>query len=200
MVRGDRQGACWLVALIATLVLAGCGEGSSDSSRIDFWSPAVGPDDVISPQVSCGGGTLWLPLKWGSVPDETNELAAYIGRFKYKTVDGEKKLVAQFGALVSGIDPGLHGIAANTFPPEVVPVSVGLTSCPVVRKGQNILLGLFALDTGWVAPTSLDTSFIARLTEEAVGVERPKASSESAARLTEKALAAGWVTAIYGPK
>src|SRR6476646_7266100 len=200
---GSRRHARWPVALAVALMLAGCGKASSeepanglsDSSKIDCGSPAVGADGVISPRVSCGAGTLWLPLKWGSVPDGTDEIAVYIGRFKYKTVDGARKLIAPFGSLVSGIEPGLHGIAANTFPPGAVPANFGSTSCPLVRKGQNILLGLFAFDTGWAGPGSLEAGFTARLTEEVLGVEQPKASSKSATRLTEKALGVGRVTA-----
>jgi len=160
----------------------------------------VGTDGVISPKVSCGAGTLWLPLKWGSVPEGTDELAVYIGRFKYGAADGVKKPVAQFGALVSGIDPTLHGIAANTFPPEIASAGFFGSSCPPVRTGQDILLELFALDTRGAANVSPDADFGTRVTEEALGVEQPATNSEFAMKLSEETLAAGRIAATYGPK
>lgn len=166
-----------LAMLIAALMVAGCGQSSSESSEIDFWSPAVEADGVISPRVSCGAGTLWLPLKWGSVPSETEELAVFIGRFKEG--DGAERLrTMPFGALVSGIDPGVRGIAANTFPPDVIPASFGPVSCPLARRGQRIHLELFALDhmRPAVSSASLSPDLVIRLANEALAVGRFTAS------------------------
>jgi len=207
MFRGDRRGAFWLAALMVASMLAGCGSGSSsdpatmsDRAAIDFRSPGVGTDGVISPQVSCGAGTLWLPLKWGAVPKGTAELAIYIGRVEYENVDGAKKFVAPFGALVYGIDPALHGIAANTFPQGVGPAGYYGRSCPSVRTGQDILLALLALDRRGAAPPSLTADFGTRLAEETLRVEQPATSSEPAMKLLDETLAVGRITATYGPK
>lgn len=195
----------WLLGLlVAGLILVGCGQESSDSSTsgsttIDFWSPAVQANGVISPRVSCGAGTLWLATKWGAVPEEAEELAVYLGRFKYETVDGARRLVAPFGALIYEIDPELRGIAANTFPPEVGPTYFG-QNCLPVRRGQNVLMALYALGNGAATPQAMTADFATRLTEEALGVKRPGTRSEPAARFLENTLATGHFTATYGPK
>jgi hypothetical protein len=186
--------------LVIALMIGGCGQGSPDSSTIRFESPAVQANGVISPRVSCGAGTLWIPLKWGAVPSGTEELAVYIGRFKEAGEAGAHGVKVPFGALVSGIDPRVHGIAANTFPPEVVPAVFGPVSCPPVRKGQNILLEVFALDEEGSAPTSLGSGSAARLTEEALEVGRFAAGAEPETTLAEEALAVGSLTATYGPR
>ena len=111
-----------LGVLAVALMLAGCGsessgnQESSGTSRIQLESPAVRADGVISPHVSCGLGTIWLPLKWSSPPSGTKELILYFGRFKKETVDGAQGVRVSFAAMITGISPELHGMAANTFP------------------------------------------------------------------------------------
>jgi hypothetical protein len=192
----------WLGGLAVALVLTGCGAASSGSERIAFGSPAVRDDGVISAHYRCGGGTIWLPLKWGSLPADTKELALYIGRFRAGTFAGSPSLMVFFGTLITGIDPAVHGIATNTLPPGSIPASYRtFYSCPSERRGQEILLAVFAFDRvrREPPPASLSAGFVTGLTEELVGVDGSDPGSESAAKLIDEALAVGRFTATYGP-
>jgi hypothetical protein len=194
---GMLRGGLGLLAV--TLALAGCGGGSSGTSTIDLRSPAVRSDGVIKSRYRCGAGSLWLPLEWGPVPSDTKELVAYIGRFKYKDLNGARKLVVPFGDLITHIKPSRRNMPANTFPPGVGWAAFGPISCPLARRGQNVLLELFALDrtrANWELKGRLAT----RLTEEALDQDGPSTSSKSPGKLTQDALAAGHLVATYGPR
>ena len=194
----------WRLGILAIgLMLVGCGQASSDgstitrskvdSSKIDFWSPAVDADGVISSEYSCGGGTFWFPLKWGSVPGDTKELIVFIGRYKNDTVDSPEGLTVTFGGQVAHIGPKIHGIEANTFPsPEVIPAYFeGSHSC-AIQNGETYLLKLFALDHLREVPSaSLSAGFVTGLAEEALGVGGFAGDSAAETKLTKEALAVG---------
>jgi phosphatidylethanolamine-binding protein (PEBP) family uncharacterized protein len=192
----------WLGVLAVALILGGCGQASSkESSTIRFWSPAVQANGVISPRVSCGAGTIWLPLKWGTLPDGTKELVLYFGWFKDKAAGGRRKIVVPFGSVIYKIKPSAHGIAANTLPSESEFLYFTLNNCQPVRKGQSYLVELFALGHPQQAvPETLNASFVTGITEEALGKGRFAGDSEVETRLREEALAVGRLTATYGPK
>ncbi len=178
-------------------LLGGCGSnGTPETSTIHFKSPAVGADGVIRADYECGAGTLWLPTKWGPIPPQTEELAVYIGRFKYKKVDGEKKLVVPFADLISHIKPSVRHIAANTFPPGISWSALGSNSCPTARLGQNILMELFAFDQS-TSSRELNSRVATRLTEEALSGS--DAESRVPGRLTQDAAGRGQFIATYGP-
>jgi hypothetical protein len=197
----------WLLGLTLTLSLAlwGCGSESPERSTIDFTSPAVQANGVIRPNVRCGTGTLWLPMEWGPVPPDTEELAIYIGRYEHKKVDGKRKLVIPFGDLISHISPSLHGIEANTLPVKSRWSAFGTSSCPaeqgekVVRKGQSILLQLFALDRTRRF-RRLSRSLATELTEESLRQDGLASRSASAGELTGETLGTGQIVATYSPK
>lgn len=192
-----------VVALVLGALLTGCGQGSPESSRIQFGSPAVGANGVISPRYRCGAGTIWLPLRWGSVPEDARELVLYLGRFEAKSGGGKGKgFEVPFGVFMTGIKPSLRSIEANTFPPGLVPLAFHTSnSCPSQGKRRNLLVELFALDQpGQVAPQSLGASFVTRLTEDALGVPEPAAKSALAEKLIENAQAVGVFTATYGSR
>jgi len=204
-VRADPMRALrlWLVLLAMGLVLGGCGGGSSseDSATIRFWSPAVQPNGVISPRVSCGLGTIWLPLKWGSLPSGTKELVLYFGWYKKDEKRPGQGVVIPFGSVIRKIKPSFHGIAANTLPPESEFSYFTVNNCQPVRKGQSYLVELFALDHPQQAvPASLNVGFVTGITEEALGMGRFAGNSEFETKLSEEALAVGRFTATYGPK
>jgi hypothetical protein len=202
--RGFR--VCQLGVLAIVLMLAGCGESSSEeSAKIRFESRAVLPNGEISPSYECGFGSVWLPLKWGSVPPETEELVLYFGRFKENAGAGSPKIKVPFAILITDIDPTVREIETNTLPEGVVPVVYKIpNSCPSARNGQNIVMQLFALDgerqlTAEGVFPSLDKESVAQLTEDALGMEQSSETSELAATLTEEALGSGSFTATYGP-
>lgn len=190
-----------LGVLAAGLLACGCGQGSaaSPSSTIRFGSPAVGADGVISPRVSCGEGTIWLPLKWGALPSGTKELVLYFGWLRWKAERGKRRLAVPFGSIISKIEPSVHGIAANTLPAGAAWSYFTVNNCQPVREGQEYLVELFALGHSQRAvPEPLNARFVTGLTEEALGMGRFGGSSESATRLSEEALATGHFTAAYG--
>jgi hypothetical protein len=186
------------ILAICVLALAGCGGGSPETSTIDLRSPAVLADGTIRASTSCGAGSLWLPLKWGAVPSGTKELAIYMGRFKYKKVDGARKLIVPFADLVSQIDPSQHGLAANTIPSGAAWSDFGQLSCPPARKGQNVLQEVLAFDRA--RPNrQLDPLLAARLTKEALEAGVADTSPRSPGALTDEATGIGRIIATYGP-
>ena len=188
----------WGLGLIAaTLALSGCGGGESSpvTSVIDLKSPGVGADGVIKPTVFCGWGSLWVPLKWGEVPEDTKELAIYIGRFKYVKEGGSRKLVVPFADLVSKFKPTEHQLVANVLPEGVSWSYFGANCLP--RKGQNILLEVFALDR--VHHRAMKKPLATRLTEEALEHPHPSEGPRSPGELTSDAAAIGRLIATYGP-
>lgn len=193
----------WLGVPAVALMLVGCGQQSSSQtpaggSSIELSSPAVGADGVISPHVKCGAGTIWLPLKWGSIPSETEELILYFGRVRRVAVDGAQRIRVPFADMLSGINPELHGMAANTFPLGAEPLNFGFAeNCLPVRTGQKLLVELFALDHPQGVPPN--DEFVTRLAEEALGVAQYATASKAASEFREDALATGRFTAIYGP-
>ncbi|MFL5900635.1 MAG: hypothetical protein ACJ75S_05495 [Solirubrobacterales bacterium] len=141
-------GARGLGLAAALLTLGGCGDtpsGVATPSAVEFKSPAVS-DGIIQPSVRCGGGALWLPLKWGAVPAGTKELAIYFNRFKYKQVGGRRKLVIPYADLIYHIKPSVHEIPANTLPSTIAWSDVGRINCPLAKRNPTVLLQLFAFD------------------------------------------------------
>ena len=201
-------------ALAVALLVCGCGQGSSastsstirgssasTSSTIHFESPAVQANGVISPRVRCGAGTIWLPLKWGSLPDGTKELVLYFGWFKNEAGAGGRQIKVPFGSVIRKIKPSVHGIAANTLPSGSEWSYFTVNNCQPKREGQSYLVELFAVDHPQLAvPEPLNAAFVTGITEEALGVGRFGSSSEAETRLSEEALASGRFIATYGPK
>jgi hypothetical protein len=188
------------------LMLGGCGEASPESASqaapntttIRLESPAVQTNGLIVPDVACGAGTIWLPLKWGQPPKGTEELVLYFGRFEEKAGD-PRSVAVSFAAIITGISPELRGMAANTFPPgSEYKYFVSLKNCPPVREGQHFLVELFALDGARGVPQ--DDDFATRLAEEALRVEQPVTSSPAAEDFRDEALGVGQFTAVYGPE
>jgi hypothetical protein len=166
------------------------------TSVIDLKSPGVGADGVIKPSVHCGQGSLWVPLEWGALPADTKELAIFIGRFKYVKEEGTRKAFVPFADLVSKIDPAEHKLIANVLPGGVSWSFFGTLSCPPMRKGQNILLELFALDR--VHQREMKQHLATRLTEEALKHPHPSEGPRSPGKLTSDTAAIGRMIVTYG--
>jgi hypothetical protein len=195
-----RRRTAALAPILVALALAGCGgSGSSEPSTIAFKSPAVQADGAIRSNVFCGLGSLWLPLEWGAAPDGTKELAIYMGRFKYKKVEGGRKLVVPFANLIWHINPNLRRNGANYLPEEAAWSRAGPVSCPR-KDGQNILQVLFALDEV-KDQRNVGMKEAIQLTEEALA--RRKAgtmvNSKSPAKLMEDTAGIGQFVATYDP-
>jgi hypothetical protein len=202
---------------VAALVAAGCGESGSgsdssqdrrssteerstreDPARIRFESAAVRADDVISPRFECGGGSVWLPLRWGAVPPDTEELVVYLGRFIPRKGADPRRLSVPFGIFITKIDPSIRGIPTNTLPPESSYVTYKpFNSCPQGRRGQNILLRLFALERP-VYWRSLSSDAVIEFTESALGMGTSSPAVKWLAELSDQTLASSRIVATYG--
>jgi hypothetical protein len=185
-----------LITAVAILGLAGCGGGSTPvTSALDLKSPGARPNGVLDSSVFCGWGSLWVPLEWGEVPEDTKELAILLARFKHVNEGGKPKLVVAFADLVSKFKPSEHKLVANVLPEGVTWSWFGTNCLP--RRGQNILLEVFALDK--VRKREVDKRLATRLTEEALKQPHPREGPRSAGELTSDTAAIGRLIVTYGP-
>jgi len=187
------------LGLLAVALLAGCGQSTPESSpEMRLESPAIRADGVISSRYLCGGGSIWMPLRWKSVPPETKELVVYLGRFSRDGKAGSPQIEVPFGIWITQIDPSTRGIPTNTLPPDSGAVTYRMfNSCPP-RKGQSILLKLFALQRPLHPPARPASNSAVELTEAALGIDRFAATSKWVEDLTEQALASDQIVATYG--
>jgi len=204
MMRGGlKKGAwyAWTLGLIAAaLALASCGGSSSPpvTSVLELKSPGVQANGDLKPGIHCGWGVLWVPLKWGEVPEDTKELAIYLGRFKYAKGNGERKVVVQFADLVSKFKPTEHRLVANVLPEGVNWSYFGTNCLQQPQKGQRVLLEVFALDR--IHDREIKRRLATRLTEEALADPHPTEGPRSRGKLTEDATAVGHLITTYaGP-
>jgi len=202
MTQGNLKKAGWRVSVLAlvaaAVALAGCGGGSDPpvTAAIDLKSPGIQANGELDPSVRCGWGSLWVPLKWGEVPDGTKELAIYLGRFKNVKKDGERKAVVHFADLVSKFKPTEHQLVANVLPQGVSWSWFG-TNCllPLQGRGQSILLEVFALDR--IHERKMTRNLATRLTEEALADPNPTEGPRSPGELTGDAVAVGRLITPY---
>jgi hypothetical protein len=192
-------GYAWGLGLVAAaLLLASCGGGSSApvTSAIDLKSPGLQANGELKPSTRCGWGSLWVPLNWGKLPEDTKELAIYLGRFKNANEGGKQKVVVQFADLVSKFKPTEQRLVANVLP-EGVSWSYFGTNClpPAQGRGQSILLEVFALDR--IRERTMTRNLATRLTEEALADPNPTEGPRSPGELTGDAVAVGRLIAPY---
>lgn len=195
----------YAVALLGVALLAGCGgDSSSDaasegSSEIVFESPAIGADGVISPGYECGGGSIWLPLRWSPAPEGTKELVLYFGRYHYvKRGNEEPRVKVPFGILVTKLDPARRGVNALPQEAESTLTYHPFQSC-VPQRGQNIILQLFALGRPLPTPEA-DTDTVYDMVETLLGEKSGQKNPRWVKELTEESLATAQIKATYRPK
>lgn len=193
-----RWGAVGLAALLALLWASGCGSDSSQIAVIPLESPGgVGANGFLSSSVRCGSGSLWLPLKWGAVPDGTKELAIYLGHFK-RDPGGQRKPVVTFADLVYHISPSLHQNEANYIPDKAQWTTVGEPSCPAPWGNLEIVQAVFAFDRTRVRHLTREEA--TRLTEEALKEKRgSRPVSGPPGPLREDAAGVGTFVTGYAP-
>jgi hypothetical protein len=200
--REDPRKTMWCALALALALtgmgvgLAACGSDSPVTSAIDLKSPGVQPNGVTKPSVFCGYGSLWVPLEWGDVPEDTKELAVYLGRFKYVKEGGERKAIVQFADLVSKFKPTEHRLVANVLPEGASWSYFGNNCLP--RHGQSILLEVFALDRAQ-RERPMNRKLATRLTEEALEHPHPVEEPRSPGELTNDTTAIGRLFVTYGP-
>jgi hypothetical protein len=202
MMREGYKKAAWHVlvpAMVAMAIgLAGCGSSSTPATQtIDLKSSGVKANGELKQSVRCGWGSLWIPLDWGKVPDDTKELAIYLGRFKYAKGSGERKVDVQFADLVSKFKPTERRLTANVLPTGISWSYFG-SNCVTNGKGQHVLLEVFALDR--IHKRAMTRSLSTRLTEEALADPSSPEDPRSSGELTEDATAIGRLITTYtGP-
>jgi hypothetical protein len=179
-----------LVLIVGVLALAGCGGSSSPvTSALDLKSEGVTADGELKSNVRCGWGSLWVPLEWGEVPDETKELAILLARFEYVKAGGKRKPEVLFADLVSKFKPTERELVANVLP-EGVSWSWFGKNCVTSPKGQHLLLQVFALDNVR-SPRNMKRQLATRLTEEALAEPEVTEGPRSPGELTEDTAAVG---------
>jgi hypothetical protein len=163
------------------LVLASCGTGGASNATtkgpsIRFGSPAVTAAKVIPPRYKCDNRTIWLPLKWGTLPARTQELALYIVRFGVPKVasGGQVKAEIKAEALVLGLHSTLHRLKRGKLPPGALiaihaangePQSV----CPRKGVAENLLFRIYALNRKLHITKSSKVNPLQEVTREAIG-------------------------------
>jgi len=191
--------AALAITAAALLALGGCGGSSASvTSVIDLKSEGIQANGELKPSIRCGWGSLWVPLEWGSVPDDTKELAVYLGRFKNVKENGERKVEVQFADLVSKFKPTERQLVANVLPEGVSWSWFGENCIPRASKDARVLLAVFALDH--VRHRAMNRALAKRLTEEALADPNPTEGPRSPGELTEDATAVGRLITTYtGP-
>ena len=187
----------WGVGLVATvLALASCGAGSSPpvTSVINLKSPALQANGKLKASTRCGWGSLWIPLEWGNLPEDTKELAIYLGRFKDARENGKRKVAVHFADLVSKFKPTEHRLVANVLPDGASWSYFG-TNCVQPGKGQHVLLEVFALDR--IHERAMKRNLAIRLTKEALANPNPTEGPRSSGQLTGDAVAVGRLIVPY---
>lgn len=181
----------------AALTLASCGGGSTPvTSVIDLKSPGLQANGELKPSTRCGWGSLWVPLEWEKLPEDTKELAIYLGRFKHTKEGGERKVVVHFADLVSKFKPTERRLAANVLPEGVSWSYFGINCLsPPKGRGQSILLEVFALDR--IHKRTMTRNLATRLTEEALANPNPTEGPRSPGELTGDAVAVGRLITPY---
>jgi hypothetical protein len=184
--------------LFAALALANCGGGSSPSvtSVINLKSSGLQANGELKQSTRCGWGSLWVPLEWGKLPEDTKELAIYLGRFKDTKENGKRKVVVHFADLVSKFKPTEHKLVANVLPSGISWSYFG-TNCvlPQSGRGQSILLEVFALDR--IHERTMTRNLATRLTEEALAHPNPTEGPRSPGELTGDTVAVGRLITPY---
>jgi hypothetical protein len=141
------------------LMLASCGSSggspttaTAEGPSIPFGSPALTAARVIPARYKCNNRAVWVPLKWGTLPEHTKELALYIVRFGSPKVaqGGAVKAEVKAEALVLGLHSTLHELKRGKYPHGAL-IAIhahpgeALSICP--RKGvvENLLFRIYAL-------------------------------------------------------
>jgi len=137
--------------------LAGCGGSSTPSIAekppIRFTSSALTRGRQVPASYHCDPRIDWLPLHWGTLPANTQELALYIVRFgpPRAVQGGAIKASIEGEAIIAGLKPTLNGLKPGKFPSGArvaihrnannQPISI----CPPKGIRTNLLYRIYAL-------------------------------------------------------
>jgi phosphatidylethanolamine-binding protein (PEBP) family uncharacterized protein len=181
-----------LGVLVPVLMVAGCGGSAPSSPAVNeaafpFGSPALVAGRLIPARYKCDVKNVWLPLRWGSLPPRTQELALYIIRFANPKLakGGTAKAEILATAVVVGITPKLRGLSPGKYPPGALvgvhePNNAQASICPPKGVTENLLFRLYAM------PRKL-------------GLRKGSGGANLVEKLRSEALGAGAFIASYRP-
>jgi phosphatidylethanolamine-binding protein (PEBP) family uncharacterized protein len=137
------------------LALASCGSSGSPvaaEKAIVFGSPAIAAGRVVPAHYKCDTRNVWLPLRWGTLPPNTRELALYIVRFGTpgQSTSGAVKAEIKAESIILGLRPTLRQLSPGKFPHGALvavhaPGGQVQSICPPKGATQNLLFRLYAL-------------------------------------------------------
>jgi phosphatidylethanolamine-binding protein (PEBP) family uncharacterized protein len=144
------------VLVVAALVA--CGQGAThtaaESSRttglrgvFSLYSPAVGRTQGLSLAHRCTKG-IWLPLRWGPVPEGTKELALYVAGYGKPRPNSRGGIWIPIvsSSLVIGLKSTLHELATGATPRGALEIEdARVPRCPPRVPGERFEVRLFAL-------------------------------------------------------
>jgi len=131
----------------------------SPSATTAITLPVLTKRGYLPARYTCDGADVSPPLRWGSVPPKTAELALFV--INLQPVHG--KLF--FDWAVTGLKPSLSGLAAGALPPGAI---VGRNSfgredysiCPSKGRRENYLVKLVAVSHQLGARPGFDATSI----------------------------------------
>ncbi len=148
-----------IVMSVLALAIASCGSGGGSSQttarlpQIPFSSSAMTAARTIPARFKCDNRNAWLPLKWGSLPPGTQELALYIVRFgaPQATASGKVKAEIRAEELILGLDATLRALKPGKYPHgSLVAIhsqkGKPLSVCPPKGVAENLLFRIYALN------------------------------------------------------
>jgi phosphatidylethanolamine-binding protein (PEBP) family uncharacterized protein len=121
--------------------------GAPLSTTINVSSPAVSGKAELPSRYTCDGSDTSLPIKWGTLPRGTAEVALFM--ITAATVNGELGLTSiDWG--VTNLRPSAHGIAAGRLPSGAIVGSSeggkkGYSLCPPKGPASSFAVLLYAL-------------------------------------------------------
>jgi phosphatidylethanolamine-binding protein (PEBP) family uncharacterized protein len=110
-------------------------------------SPVLDPSGRIPAGYVCSQN-VWLPLRWGVTPPDTEELVLYVGGFgSPRNFDNGAKFTPLVAAsLVVGLSPKLHSLSVGVLPAGTSRlVEAHVPVCPPRIAGREFVFRLFAL-------------------------------------------------------
>lgn len=165
------------------LALAGCGSGAGTTAStrtvpsIPFTSPVLTPGKQIPASYKCNIRNVWVPLRWGTLPPQTQELAMYIVSFDAPKAapGGTAKAEIKATAVVVGLAPTLHGLSRGKYPHGVrvgVHKAAGeaVSICPAKGATQNLFFRLYALPRKLSLQSAQGANLVTTMNKEALEV------------------------------
>jgi hypothetical protein len=131
---------------------------------------------VIPARYKCSDKNIWLPLKWGALPERTQELALYIVRFSSPKVTsgGQVKAEIKSEALILGLDPTLRELRRGRYPHgSLLAIRArpgeSRSLCPQRGVAENLLFRIYALGRKLHLNKSSKVNPLVEVIHEAIG-------------------------------